>query len=624
MTEPNDNLQGNRIEKDSFLKSCNDLKNKYIRNRKILLIQTLQLQLSAFNREVARNKGYYAYPPTGLQWIIKSLEGTDFEVSLLDLNYEFLKRIIKDDTFNQNDWLTIVDEWLDRLDPSVVGVSCIGVATNLLDSDHPLSGVLRHVRTRNTSVVIAGGPVATDEYKDCLSHGLCHFVVGNEGENKINYLLNNIYDDLSNEKPVSGIYYVNGGNIDKTNGGPDVVKLGGNIISTYDCLPIEKYNSVGSLNPFSRMAGQEKCFSGIQLNRGCRANCKFCGVPTFMGRGVRQLPVTEVLEEIRYLVKVRGVRHFELLDDDFLGPSSLRSGVITVLEELKSLRKSHEITWSAGNGLIAGSVNEDLSQLINDSGCNGFRIGIESGNDEMLKRMRKPASKKSLSTFAALMRKHCGIFIGGNFIVGLFGDETFSKMRDSFNYSCELNLDWASFSVYQFTSRTTTEKEKLQSNGESATEFVPTKDFPSREMRENLHLATGLKVFDLPAEVVPNREQLKEIWFTFNLLSNYVYNKNFSSDGNPQKLTQWLHAIQATYPMNPYITLFTGFGLVLSGQKENVQFEYDKSLHNVNRSEYWKERFTQFHLLEPLNRRPTSIDGVNDCLVVLRQQCEIQ
>ena len=129
MTEPNDNLQGNRIEKDSFLKSCNDLKNKYIRNRKILLIQTLQLQLSAFNREVARNKGYYAYPPTGLQWIIKSLEGTDFEVSLLDLNYEFLKRIIKDDTFNQNDWLTIVDEWLDRLDPSVVGVSCIGVAT---------------------------------------------------------------------------------------------------------------------------------------------------------------------------------------------------------------------------------------------------------------------------------------------------------------------------------------------------------------------------------------------------------------------------------------------------------------------------------------------------------------
>jgi radical SAM superfamily enzyme YgiQ (UPF0313 family) len=624
MIEAIDNLHGNGIEKDSFLENCNDLKNQYIRNRKILLIQTLQFQLKAFNREVAKNKGYYAYPPTGLQWLAKSLEGTDLEVSLLDLNYEFLNRIINDDTFNQNDWLTIVDEWLDKLDPSVVGVSCIGVATNLLDRDHPLTGVLRHVRMRNTSVVIAGGSVATDEYKACLGHGLCHFVIGNEGENKINYLLKNIYGNLSNEQPVSGIYYVNGGRIDKTNGGPDVVKLGGNIISTYDSLPIEKYNNVGSLNPFSRMAGQEKIFSGIQLNRGCRANCKFCGVPTFMGRGVRQFPVIDVLEELRYLVKVRGVRHFELLDDDFLGPSSLRSGVITVLEELKSLRKSHEITWSAGNGLIAGSVDEDLSQLINDSGCNGFRIGIESGNDKMLKRMRKPASKKSLSRFAGLMRKHCEIFIGGNFIVGLFGDETFSEMRDSFNYSCELSLDWASFSVYQFTSRATTEKEKLQSDGESATEFVPTKDFPSREMRENLRLATGLKVFDLPPEVVPSREQLKEIWFTFNLLSNYVYNKNFSSDGNPNKLTQWLRAIQATYPMNPYIPLFTGFGLVLSGQKENVQFEYKKSFDNVNRSEYWKDRFMQFHLLEPLNRCPTSINSVNDCLVVLRQQCEIQ
>ena len=47
--------------------------------------------------------------------------------------------------------------------------------------------------------------------------------------------------------------------------------------------------------------------------------------------------------------------------------------------------------------------------------------------------------------------------------------------------------------------------------------------------------------------------------------------------GNPKKLTQWLQAIQATYPMNPYISLFTGFGLVLSGQEDRAKIEYDKS-----------------------------------------------
>ena len=617
------NSQCSGTDESVFLKACNNLRDQYINNRKILFIQTLQLQLSAFNRNVARNKGYYAYPPTGLQWLVKSLEETELEVSLLDLNYEFLKRIIRDDTFSSNDWLSLVDEWLDKIQPSVVGVSCIGVSTNLLDDNHPLTGVLRHVKNKNSCIVIAGGPTATNEYKDCLNHDLCHFIVANEGENKTNYLLRSLYGDLSDEKPVSGIYFVNGKDVVETKGHSDVVQLAGNIISTYSSIPIEEYNSVGSLNPFSRMAGQDKHFSGIQLNRGCRANCKFCGVPTFMGRGVRQFPVHDLVEEIHYLIKVRGVRHFELLDDDFLGPSSLRSGAANILEELKSLRQSHEITWSAGNGLIAGSVKENLSQLINDSGCIGFRIGIESGNDEMLKRMRKPATKKTLSKFAEIMKRHGDIFIGGNYIIGLFGDETFGEMLDSYRYSCELSLDWASFSVYQFTSKATTEKEKLQDDGRSATEFVPTKELPSREMQENSNLAVGMEVFDIPSEVVPSHAQLREIWFTFNFLSNYVYNNNFSNGGNPKKLTQWLHAIQATYPMNPYIPLFTGFGLVLCGQEDRASFEYDKSLDNVNRSSYWKKRFEQFSLTDLLYRRPNRVGDVNDCLINLQQQYTI-
>ena len=248
---------------------------------KILFIQTLQLQLNAFNRDVARNKGYYAYPPTGLQWLVKSLEATDLDVSILDLNYEFLRRIIEDDTFSPNDWLSIVDEWLDKIQPSVVGVSCIGVSTNLWGDNHPLTGVLRHVKKKNNCIIIAGGPIATNEYKDCLNHDLCHFVVANEGENKTNYLLRSLYGYLSDEKPVSGIYFVNGKGFGKIKGSPDVIQLKGNIVSTYSSLPIEKYNSVGSLNPFSRMAGQDKHFSGIQLNRGCRAKASIYFIRSF-------------------------------------------------------------------------------------------------------------------------------------------------------------------------------------------------------------------------------------------------------------------------------------------------------------------------------------------------------
>ena len=47
-----------------------------------------------------------------------------------------------------------------------------------------------------------------------------------------------------------------------------------------------------------------------------------------MGKGVRQSPVQDVLDEITYLVHERGIRHFELLDDDFLGSSAQRDGVV--------------------------------------------------------------------------------------------------------------------------------------------------------------------------------------------------------------------------------------------------------------------------------------------------------
>ena len=129
---------------------------------------------------------------------------------------------------------------------------------------------------------------------------------------------------------------------------------------------------------------------------------------------------------------------------------------------------------------------------------------------------------------------------------------------------------------------------------------------------------------NLPKKATTYNPQWKLKGVLPNLLSNYVHNKNFSNGGNPKKLTQWLRAIQATYPMNPYIPLFTGFGLVLSGQEDGANIEYDKSLNNVNRSHYWKKRFKQFNLTESLYRRPNRVEDVNDCLNSLRQQFEIQ
>ncbi len=593
------------------------LRKKYVLNNRVLLIQAPQFLLNSFNATVAKNRGYYAYPPTGVQCIAKALSGRNLEIDILDLNYLLLKRVNDDDTFDYHNWLVLLDEYLKKHTPSVVGVSSINIYSNVFEDDYPLTSILKHLRDKNECIIIAGGPIATNEYENYLIKDLSHFIIEGEGENKINYLFDRLFDSEPTQFPVQGIYFKFNDEIKQTAGQRDKVELKGNLIDTYDLIPIEDYNNVGSLNPYSRMAGQEKHFSVIQLNRGCRANCKFCGVTEFMGRGVRYYPVKDVLDEIIYLVEKRNILHFDVLDDDFLVN---KKEVIELLEALVKLRQKYAITWSANNGLIAASITEELMGLMRDSGCVGFRIGVESGNEEMLKRMRKPASLPLLRRAGVILNKFPEIFTGGNYIIGALGEETFAQMLDTFKFMCELNLDWASIATFQFTSKAAAITKNLKSDGRAATDFVPSKGDSRREIPDAKDVVSGPEVFELPGDKVPSCEQVEQIWFSFNLVANYINNKNLKPDGRPEKFTSWVEAVRVAYPHNPYMSLFAGLGRVLLGDKESACKHLEDTKIILKESEYWSHRFSQFGLTHLVTNFPQNAEQVQETLGHLRER----
>jgi len=78
-------------------------------------LQTPQFLFSAINTDVIRNRGYYAYPPTGLQWLATSLADRDYDITLHDLNLKVLQRIIDEPEFNYHNWLDLLDEVLEKL-----------------------------------------------------------------------------------------------------------------------------------------------------------------------------------------------------------------------------------------------------------------------------------------------------------------------------------------------------------------------------------------------------------------------------------------------------------------------------------------------------------------------------
>ncbi|OGL46311.1 MAG: hypothetical protein A2W05_11695 [Candidatus Schekmanbacteria bacterium RBG_16_38_10] len=565
-----------------------------------------------------RNRGYYAYPPAGLQHLVKALSGRNLQFRILDLNYLFLKRVIYDDSFNYQNWLDMLDECLNEYRPSIVGVTAISVYADVFKPTFPLTSILKRLRDHDDCIVIAGGPTATNETENYLKGDFCHFIVEGEGENKINFLFDHMFDCKEIHKPTPGIFFRFEDKIEHSNGEKDVVSLHGSLIDTYKLIPIEDYHNVGCTNPFSRMAGQEKPFIGIQLNRGCRANCEFCDVTKFMGMGLRQYPVEDLLDDINYLVKERGIRHFEILDDDFLGTPSFKEGIVELLKGMVSLRQQYDITWSAGNGLIAASLTEEMLCLMRDSGCVGFRIGIESGNGEMQKKMKKPASLPLLRRAGKMLQKFPEIFVAGNYIIGFFGTETFGQMLDTFKFSCEMNLDGANFAVFQFTSKTTAKE--THGDRRTATEFIPSKDSSKGEIAASEDVVSGPDIFNIPKDSVPSPEQVKQIWFAFNLIVNYINNKNLKEGGRPEKLARYLEAVQLVYPANPYMSLFAGLSHVLIGNQGFAQKHREKTKKNLQGSEYWNTRFNQFGLSKIVNDFPQNAAEVQEVLEPLRKR----
>lgn len=606
------------IENNLLSEFAETLRKKYPINNRILFVQTPQFLFESLNIEVIRNRGYYAYPPAGLQHLVKALSGRNLQFRILDLNYLFLKRVIYDDSFNYQNWLDMLADCLNEYRPSIVGVTALSVYADVFKPTFPLTSILKRLRDRDNCIVIAGGPTATNETENYLKGDFCHFIVEGEGENKINFLFDHLFDCKQIHKPIPGIYFKVNDKIEHTSGEKDIVTLQGNLIDTYKLIPVEDYHNVGCTNPFSRMAGQEKPFIGIQLNRGCRANCKFCDVTKFMGMGLRQYPAKDLLEDINYLVKERGIRHFEILDDDFLGTPSFKEGVIELLKGMVELKQQYDLTWSAGNGLIAGSLTEDMLYLMRDSGCVGFRIGIESGNQEMQKKMKKPASLPLLRRAGEMLQKFPEIFVAGNYIIGFFGTEAFGQMLDTFRFSCEMNLDGANFTVFQFTSKTTAK----ESHGDrrTAAEFIPSKDSSKGEIAASEDVVSGPDIFNIPKDSVPSPEQVKQIWFAFNLIANYINNKNLKEGGRPEKLARYLEAVQLVYPANPYMCLFAGLSHVLIGNQASAQKHLNKTKKNLDGSEYWNTRFNQFGLTKTVNDFPLSPCEVQEVLEPLRER----
>ncbi len=125
-------------------------------------------------------------------------------------------------------------------------------------------------------------------------------------------------------------------------------------------------------------------YIGVQTKRGCPHNCCYCVYTVVEGKQVRVNPAEEVISEMKQLYKL-GVRNFWFTDAQFI---PARRYINDAKELLRGIQKEHlnDIKWAAY--IRADNLDAELADLMVQTGMSYFEIGITSGSQELVRKMR--------------------------------------------------------------------------------------------------------------------------------------------------------------------------------------------------------------------------------------------
>ncbi len=565
------------------------------RSRELVLINPQLVPAEYFDPVVARNQGYYAFPPVGLLYIAAVAKKIDpnIKIHIIDLNYEILKHA-HDRNFSYQIWQKILEDKIKNCEAPHLGITYMFGATKPVFLE-----ISKWVRKRFPNVpILAGGVQATYDYREILENRYADILFRREGEKQYESFLKSCMDPTKIEIPW-GASFGHQGNIYELGDASGEPVVDWDIRSFYSMLGIEDYYKYGSLAAFSRFNGEDKAFATVLSNRGCRARCTFCTVRNFNGFGIRGRTVQDVIDEIKFLVREKGIRQIDWLDDDLLWDPQRTVDLFKGLSE-----QVPELEWICNNGLIAAAITDEIMYWMVKSGLKAFKIGIESGNDEMLTKIKKPTTKPKLRARRELFKQYPEVFVSANFIVG-FPNETFAQMMDTYNFANELEWDWSSFYICQPLKGT----EMFQAFKELGDERAEVESYdktlnPGRAAARGEFgysfkpgaqvILSGKEVFNLPMDKAPSQDQIKEIWFTFNLVTNFINNINFTSRGSSAKMVKWLESIAHAYPYDGSMAAGLARGYRLLGDKEKFELNQKKFISILDESAYWRRRTEEF------------------------------
>lgn len=306
--------------------------------------------------------------PHWILWLAGYIEQRGYSVDVVDVksdvNGGFFERE-KERVFRE----TV--ERVTALRPPLVGLS------GFTEDYWNLVKLAAEIKRRIHAKIIAGGVHATISPEDFFIKEDSPFdaaVVG-DGEEPLTNIIEAEKNGAPSWEKIGGLVFRNGKSIIRTK--PQ------SVFPSLHNMPIHPYHKLDMnfyLQP-QQFLLRSIYLSGIHIftARGCPYGCTFCANSR---KQVRYRPIDSVIEEIKYLKEKYDIDGFYIHDDTFTIKSNR---VIEFCEKLMDLK--YQFVWG-----MEGRVNQfpdKVFRVLKRSGCIQIDLGVESGSQESLDRMKK-------------------------------------------------------------------------------------------------------------------------------------------------------------------------------------------------------------------------------------------
>ncbi len=187
--------------------------------------------------------------------------------------------------------------------------------------------------------------------------------------------------------------------------------------------------------------GRARAF--VQVQNGCNHRCTFCIIP--YGRGnSRSVPLGEVVKQMQHLVE-QGYQEMVLTGVDMTAYGQDLPGGMTLGQMVKRVLKLvPDLPRLRLSSVDVAEIDADLLDVIaeNERFMPHLHISLQSGDDMILKRMKRRHTRQQVLDFCAQVRRLRPEVVFGADIIAGFPTETDAQFRRSLDLVEEAPLTY--------------------------------------------------------------------------------------------------------------------------------------------------------------------------------------